>query len=134
MATDFVKPNGLAFSPDERRLYIADSGVSHDPGGPHHIRVFDVRDGKHLSGGDVFAQIDPGVPDGLRVDSAGHVWTSALDGVHTYAPDGTLLGKIKTPAMVSNLCFGGAKNNRLFITATDAVWAIYVAATGARRP
>jgi gluconolactonase len=130
VATDFVKPNGLAFSPDERLLYVADSGVSHDPVGPHHIRVFHV-DGKRLSGGEVFAEISPGLPDGLRVDSQGNVWTSARDGVHTYAPDGTLLGKIKVPAMVSNLCFGGPKRNRLFITATDAVWAIYVGVSGA---
>jgi gluconolactonase len=134
VATDFVKPNGLAFSPDERRLYIADSGVSHDPDGPHHIRVFSVHDGQRLGGGEVFAEISPGVPDGLRVDVEGNVWTSARDGVHTYAPDGTLLGKIKVPAMVSNLCFGGPKRNRLFITATDAVWSIFVGTSGAQRP
>jgi gluconolactonase len=134
VATDFVKPNGLCFSPDESRLYVADSGVSHDPDGPHHIRSFRVEGGKRLSGGEVFVEVSPGVPDGFRVDREGNVWTSARDGVHTYAPDGTLLGKIRTPAMVSNLCFGGPKRNRLFITATDAVWAIYVAATGAQHP
>lgn len=134
VATDFVKPNGLAFSPDERRLYIADSGQTHDPGGPHHIRVFDVRDGKHLGGGRVFAEISPGVPDGLRLDTTGNVWTSARDGIHTYGADGTLLGKLKLPAPVANLCFGGEKRDHLFITATDSVWTVPVRANGAQRP
>ena len=134
VATDFVKPNGLAFSPDESLLYVADSGLTHDPDGPHHIRVFEVRDGKRLSRGRVFAEVSPGVPDGLRLDSDGNVWTSARDGVHTYAPDGTLLGKIKLPAAVANLCFGGPERNRLYITATDTVWEVSVTARGVRTP
>jgi gluconolactonase len=133
MATDFVKPNGLAFSPDARRLYVADSGRTHDPAGPHHVRVFSVDGFKRLSGGEIFAEIAPGVPDGLRVDIEGNVWISAGDGIHTYAPDGTLLGKVHLPATVSNLCFGGSRHNRLFVTATDAVWAIAVNIKGAMR-
>ena len=134
VATDFVKPNGLAFSPDESLLYVADSGLTHDPDGPHHIRAFRVEECRRLVGGRVFAEIAPGVPDGLRLDTAGNVWTSAGDGVHTYAPDGTLLGKIRLPAAVANLCFGGPDRDRLYITATDTVWEIRVAAQGAQQP
>lgn len=133
VATDFVKPNGLAFSPDESRLYIADSGLSHDADGPHHIRVFDV-EGATLTNGRVFAEITPGVPDGMRLDVDGNLWTSAADGVHCYTPQGDLIGKIHTPRPVANLTFGGPKRNRLFICATDALHSIYVAANGAQRP
>jgi gluconolactonase len=131
---DFVKPNGLAFSPDESILYVSDSGLSHDPAGPHHIRAFDVADGHKLSNGRVFAEISPGVPDGFRCDTDGNVWTSAQNGVHCYAPDGTLLGRIKIPTMVANLTFGGERRNRLFITATNALYSVFVAARGAQTP
>lgn len=134
VAADFERPNGLAFSPDESRLYIADTGLTHREGGPHHIRVFDVVDGKTLRGGEVFASIDPGLADGFRVDDQGNIWTSAGDGVHCYAPDGTLLGKILVPEVVSNVVFGGPRGNRLFITATTSVYAVYLAVNGARRP
>lgn len=130
MIDDFVKPNGLAFSADEERLYVADSGLSHDPDGPHHIRVFDVDGDGGLRGGAVFAEIDAGVPDGLRVDSQGHVWTSTADGVSCYAPDGALLGEIRVPEKTANLCFGGPKRNRMFITASTSVYAIYLGVTG----
>ncbi len=131
---DFVKPNGLAFSPDERILYIADSGVSHDPDGPHHIRAFDVIDGKRLKNGRVFAVVGPGLPDGFRSDVRGNIWTSTQNGVQCWAPDGTLLGRIKIPEMVANLTFGGPKRNRLFITATTSLYAVYVGITGAQVP
>lgn len=135
MASDFLQPNGLAFSPDERRLYVADSGASHAPEAPRHILVFDVAEGgRSLSKGRVFATIDKGVPDGMRVDMAGNVWSSAADGVHCFAPDGTLLGKILVPQVVSNLAFGGPRRNRLFITATKSLYSIYTATTGAQRP
>jgi gluconolactonase len=134
VADDFVKPNGLAFSPDESLLYIADSGFSHDPMAPHHIRVFEVSKGRTLRKGRVFAEIGPGLPDGFRLDLDGNVWTSAKDGVHCYAPDGTVLGKIRIPEMVANLTFGGPKRNRLFITATTSLYAVYVATTGAQAP
>ncbi|MBA3446127.1 MAG: SMP-30/gluconolactonase/LRE family protein [Pseudaminobacter sp.] len=134
VADDFVKPNGLAFSPDESRLFIADSGASHDPDGPHHIRGFRVGADNRLGDGSVFAEISPGVPDGFRFDSEGNLWTSAKDGILCIAPSGDVLGKIRLPTMVSNLTFGGARRNRLFITATDRLLAVYVAATGAQRP
>jgi gluconolactonase len=134
VADDFVKPNGLAFSPDERFLYIADSGFSHDPGGPHHIRRFEVRDDGTLAGGEVFCEVSPGLPDGFRFDIHGNLWSSARDGVHCFSPEGHLLGKIILPTMVSNLTFGGAKKNRLFITATDRLFSVYVATTGAQSP
>lgn len=134
VATDFAKPNGLAFSPDESILYIADSGLSHDPDGPHHIRAFDVTPGNRLENGRVFCEVSPGVPDGFRVDDRGNVWTSCRDGVLCYAPDGTALGKIRIPQMVANLTFGGPMRNRLFITATKSLYAVYVATNGAQRP
>ena len=131
---DFNKPNGIAFSPDESRLYVVDTGRSHSPEGEHHIRLFFVDTHGRLSGGEVFAEVSPGIPDGLRVDVAGNIWTSAQDGVHCYAPDGVCLGKILVPEPVSNLTFGGPKRNRLFITATTSLYAVYVATTGAQRP
>jgi gluconolactonase len=82
----------------------------------------------------VFAKVSPGVPDGLRCDIEGNVWTSAQDGVHCYAADGTLLGRIKIPTMVSNLTFGGPKRNRLFITATNALYSVFLATSGAQMP
>lgn len=134
VADDFVKPNGLAFSPDESRLFIADSGFSHDPDGPHHIRVFDVSPGNSLSGGEVFVEVFPGVPDGFRFDDEGNLWSSAQDGVRVFCPSGTPLGRIRLPTMVSNLTFGGPKRNRLFITATDRLCALYVGVSGVQRP
>ena len=133
VADDFAQPNGLVFSPDETKLYIADSAFSHDPSFPRHIRVFDVSGGK-LSNGRVFAHIDTGLPDGIRIDVEGNLWSSAGDGVHCFAPDGTRLGKIFVPETVANLTFGGPMRNRLFITATSSLYSIYVAATGAQRP
>ncbi|MCY1667268.1 SMP-30/gluconolactonase/LRE family protein [Rhizobium sp. SL86] len=134
MVDDFGQPNGLAFSPDENLLYVADSASSHDETWPSHIRVFDVEDGTRLANGRVFAVIDKGLPDGFRVDLAGNVWTSAGDGVHCFAPDGMLLGKILVPQTVANLTFGGPRRNRLFITATTSLYAVYLATTGAQRP
>ena len=133
VADDFAQPNGLVFSPDETKLYIADSAFSHDPSFPRHIRLFDVSGGK-LSNGRVFAHIDTGLPDGIRIDVEGNLWSSAGDGVHCFAPDGTRLGKIFVPETVANLTFGGPMRNRLFITATSSLYSIYVAATGAQRP
>ncbi|RCS22992.1 SMP-30/gluconolactonase/LRE family protein [Phyllobacterium salinisoli] len=131
---DFVQPNGLAFSPDEAKLYIADSSGGSNDTLPRHIRVFDVGDSGRLSNGRVFCTIDKGAPDGMRVDTSGNVWTSAGDGVHCFAPYGTLLGKILIPQVVANLTFGGPRRNRLFITATKSVYSVYVTATGAQLP
>ena len=131
VAEDFVRPNGLAFSPDEKTLYVADSSVTHDPAGNHHIRAFDVIEGRRLAKGRVFTEISPGFPDGFRCDTQGNVWCSSGDGVQVFAPDGTRLGKILVPEHVSNLCFGGPKKNRLFITATTSLYSLYVNANGA---
>jgi gluconolactonase len=129
---DFGQPNGLAFSPDESKLYVADSAFSHDPQWPRHIRVFDVSADGNLGISRVFASVDAGLPDGFRVDVDGNVWTSAGDGVHCFAPDGTLLGKILVPQGVANVTFGGPRRNRLFITATKSLYAVYTATTGAQ--
>jgi len=129
--TDFGQPNGLAFSPDETKLYVADSASSHDIKAPRHIRVFDVVDGRRLSNGRIFCSLDNGLPDGFRVDVKGNVWTSAGDGVHCFSPDGVLLGKILVPQTVANLTFGGPRRNRLFITATKSLYSVFVATNGA---
>lgn len=134
VADDFVKPNGLAFSEDEKILYIADSGRSHDPDGPHHIRALDVADDNTLSNSRVFCEVNPGVPDGFRVDVQGNVWTSCGDGVICFAKDGTALGKINIPQIVANLTFGGPKRNRLFIAANKSLYAVYVATSGVQVP
>jgi gluconolactonase len=134
-ATDFVKPNGLAFSPDEKLLYIADTGFSHVKNGPRHIRVAEVgADGRSLGPARLFAESTAGLFDGFRVDTKGHIWTSAADGVHVYAPEATLIGKIKIPEVVANVCFGGPKGNRLYVCATSSLYAIYVNARGASWP
>ena len=108
---------------------MSDTGLSHDPNGPHHIRVFNTtQDG--LTGGSVFAEIEHGVSDGFRVDLEDNLWTSTGRGVSCYDSNGVLLGEIRIPEVVSNLCFGGAKRNRLFITATTSLYALYVGAVG----
>ncbi|MSQ08170.1 MAG: SMP-30/gluconolactonase/LRE family protein [Dehalococcoidia bacterium] len=134
VADDFDKPNGLAFSPDEKRLYIADTGASHTKDGPHHIRVFDVANGEKLSGGRMFADINPGFADGLRVDSDGNVWTSAGDGIHVFTPQSELIGKVLVPEPQANLVFGGPKKDTLYITATTSLYTIRVNARGDQKP
>lgn len=130
VATDFVKPNGLAFSPDESLLYIADTGATHVENGPRHIRVFDVADNGTLSGGRVFAECSVGLFDGFRVDLDGNIWTSTGEGVHCFSPDGDLIGKILTGEVVANVEFGGPKRNRLFICATTSLRAVFVNTRG----
>ncbi len=135
VASDFVQPNGLAFSPDESLLYIVDTGATHVDGGPHHVRRFRVgSDGASLSGGEVFATCPMGLYDGLRTDVHGNLWLSAGDGVHCHASDGTLLGKILVPEAAANVCFGGSKLNRLFICATTSLYAVYLNTRAAGRP
>lgn len=131
MITDFTQPNGLAFSADESVLYVAESGSSHDAGVPSVIRSFKLDDTGRILSDDVFATIDRGLPDGMRVDTAGNLWSSASDGIHCFHPDGTRLGKILVPEVVSNLCFGGVRGNRLLITATTSVYEIAVNARSA---
>jgi gluconolactonase len=129
VADDFVRPNGLAFSADERRLYIVDTATR-----PSHIRLFEVADDGALSGGDVFGVCDAGVYDGVRIDEAGRVWVAAHDGLHCFDADGTLIGKLRIPEVTSNLTFGGPKRNHLFITASSSVYAIRVNFNGAPYP
>lgn len=138
VADSFNKPNGLAFSPDESVLYIGDSGANQEPNSyhvnlPHHILAFDVREGRHLANGRLFAVTTPGFPDGIKVDAAGRVYASAFSGVQVFNPPGDLIGEIRLPGAV-NFTFGGPENNILFIMADTAIWAAILQATGAGRP
>ena len=126
VAKDFVRPNGLAFSSDETQLYIVDTRQ-------RHIRRFEVA-GDSLSGGEVFATCDAGSFDGIRLDDAGRIWAAAHDGLHCFDPDGSLLGKLHLPEIVSNLTFGGQKGNDLFITATSSVYSLRLNCCGIRYP
>ena len=128
---ELERPNGLCFSPDYEKLYVADTGS------PKNIIVFDVMDSERLENKKVFADMSPGTADGLRCDTDGNVWAGAgwvgegFDGVHVFAPDGTLIGKIHLPEICANLCFGGVKRNRLFMTASQSLYSVYVEAQGA---
>ncbi len=135
VADSFDKPNGLAFSPDERTLYVGDSGANHEPGSydprrPHRIVAFDVVDGRRLERPRLLAVTVPGFPDGIKVDGEGRVYASAASGVQVFDASGTLLGEIVLPGAV-NLTFGGPERNVLFITADTAIWAAVLAAKGA---
>ena len=123
VAEDFDQPNGLCFSPDEKRLYIADSGK------PHAVRTFDVGPGNTLTGSRVFCVIEKGVPDGMRCDRDGNLWSTAGDGVYVYNPAGERLGKIFVPETPANLCFGGKEGNDLYLTAQKSLYRIKVIAT-----
>lgn len=138
---EIFKPNGLCFSPDYKKLYVADTGSSHYPDAPKNIKVWDVVDGKKLAGGREFASMEldgkAGFADGIRADVDGNIWSSAgwvgdgYDGVHIFAPDGTRIGQIRLPEICSNVCFGGRKRNRLFMTASQSLYAVYVETQGA---
>ena len=139
---DFVQPNGIALSPDEKRLYVIDTGLTEGPGNPAHIRVFDVDiDSGKVSNGKVFADsFAPGFTDGMRCDVDGNVWCSMgwadpkEDGVRCYSPQGDLLGKIHIPETVANLTFGGLLRNRLYICGSTSLYACYVNTQGALKP
>lgn len=142
MVTDEIfKPNGLCFSPDYKKLYIADTGASHYDNAPKNIKVWDVVDGVRLANGREFASMEldgkAGFADGIRADVDGNVWASAgwvgdgYDGVHIFAPDGDRIGQIRLPEICSNVCFGGRKRNRLFMTASQSLYAVYVETQGA---
>jgi gluconolactonase len=140
VASDMDKPNGLCFSPDEKKLYIADTGAPKQPSDPRPIRVYDVVDGVRLKNGRQFANLSPASSDGIRCDIDGNVWSAAgwagegFNGVHVFAPDGTLIGKIHLPETCANLCFGGAKRNRLFMVASQSLYSVYVETQGAQTP
>lgn len=130
--TDMACPNGLAFSPDESRLYVADTGRAFHSD-PQHILSFDMGTGRPAKGS-LFHRIAPGCADGIRVDDEGNIWSSAGDGVHCIAPDGHLMGKVLVPEVVSNLCFGGRAKSRLFITATTGLYSVVLNRKGAQWP
>ena len=135
VATDFDGPNGLAFSPDEQLLYVAESGAPGVPEPRQYIRRFQVKsDGRSLSGGEIFHKISPGWADGFRVDEHGNLWCGAADGVHVIAPDGVLIGKVLVPKRVSNLCFGDRYGSRLFLCASTAIYSLFTATRGATWP
>jgi gluconolactonase len=140
VADGFDKPNGLAFSPGERTLYITDSGANQEPGSydvrrPHRIVAFDVHDGSHLGPGRLFAVTTPGFPDGIKVDRAGHVYASSFSGVQVFSPAGHLIGQISLPGAV-NFTFGGPAGDVLLITTDTAIWAAVLnpAAGAGQRP
>jgi gluconolactonase len=140
VADDMIKPNGLCFSPDEKKLYVVDTGEPRHPGDPHPIRVYDVEDNVRLKNGKLFVNMAPGSSDGIRCDVDGNVWSAAgwgpaeYNGVHVFAPDGALIGKIHLPETCANICFGGEKKNRLFMAASQSLYAVYVNTRGAQTP
>jgi gluconolactonase len=129
---DMERPNGLCFSPDEKRLYVVDT-----PGGTKTTHVYDVvDDGTKLANGRVFFDATPGYADGIRCDTEGNVWAGFSggedqDGVAVFAPDGKLIGRILLPERCANLCFGSLKRNRLFMAASQSIYSLYVEAQGA---
>jgi gluconolactonase len=138
VADSFNKPNGLAFSPDESILYINDSAAiqgpgSYVPGLPHHLRAFDVVGGRHLSNDRLFAVVTPGIPDGLKVDAAGNVYSSSASGLQVFDRCGDLIGEILAPG-VANFCFGGPDRNVLLLMADTVIYQVRIAARGAQRP
>jgi len=134
VASSLQEPNGLAFAPDESKLYVSDTSSAQGRGDHHHVFVFDVVDGTQLAKGRVFASIAPGVPDGFRLDTMGNLYISSADSIQVYAPDGRRLGRIAVPEKVGNCTFGGPDSNRLFIVASASLYAITLNARGAMRP
>jgi gluconolactonase len=132
VADDFIRPNGIAFSLDEKRLFIVDSAGGRDPGLPKHIRVFDVDDKGGLSNGRQFADCTSGRFDGMRLDDAGRLWAAADDGVHCLDQNGMLIGRILIPEICSNVCFGGPKRNYLFICAATSLYGVLLPVNGAK--
>jgi gluconolactonase len=138
---EIFKPNGLCFSPDYKMLYVADTGASHYPDAPKNIKVWDVVNGERLANGREFTSMEyqgkAGFADGIRADVDGNIWASAgwvgdgYDGVHIFAPNGERIGLIKLPEICSNVCFGGSKRNRLFMTGSQSLYAVYVETQGA---
>jgi gluconolactonase len=146
MVTDAMfKPNGLCFSPDYKKLYIAETGASHYPAAPRHIMMFEIVNGEKLRNGKEFTSMKmkmkdrevAGFADGIRADADGNIWAGAgwvgpgYDGVHVFTADGERIGQILLPEICANLCFGGAKRNHLFMAAGQSLYAVYVEVQGA---
>ena len=134
VADDFDGPNGLCFSPDEKKLYVAETGTLFAEPPRQYIRVFDVADDGSLSGGDIFHKVSPGNADGFRCDEHGNVWSSAGDGVHCISPRGELLGKVLVPTLTANVAFGDRYRSRLFICAGHSLYSIFLSVRGATWP
>ena len=133
ITNQMVKPNGLCFNKIESKLYVSDTGGSHVEGGPRNIYSFDLTGDTVASASpELFAECSNGLFDGFRIDSEDRIWTSAADGVHCYNSVGVLIGKIKIPEIVSNVCFGGERLNRLFIMGTTSLYSAYLAVNGIR--
>ena len=122
VSKDFVRPNGIAFSHDEKKLYISDTGGSHNPQGPHHIKVFDLDENDNLVNGKIFYNFEPFFSDGFRIDIDGNVWTSAGRGIKCLNSNSDVIGQLLLPELVSNLEFGGSEGNELFVTATTTIY------------
>jgi gluconolactonase len=129
VSADIYRPNGLCFSPDEKTLYVSDSSDRH-----HLVYALDMQRDDTAMNPRVFAVMPAGVPDGMRVDTEGRLYVAGLDGVYVYLPNGTLLGKLLVPEMVTNLCFGGDERHTLFITATTSLYVIELKTTGLQKP
>lgn len=128
---EFDKPNGLTFSFDESVLYISDTGRTHGEFRPHHVMAFDVS-GKTIINPSIFAEVNPYVPDGMRLDIAGNLYVTAGDGIQVFNPAGEILGKIHTPEAAANCSFGMTDNQSLFIAAGSSIWRISLNTAGAR--
>ncbi|MEL6435312.1 MAG: SMP-30/gluconolactonase/LRE family protein [Pseudomonadota bacterium] len=133
MVTDLHCPNGLAFSPDEATLYVADTGRMFGTD-PQQLYAYDMGSDGRPSNGSAFFKVDAGISDGFRLDGDGNIWSSAGDGVHCISPDGRLLGKILVPEVVSNVCFGGRAKHQLFITASTSIYTIHLNRRGVQTP
>jgi gluconolactonase len=145
VADDIFKPNGICFSPDYKKLYVADTGASHYEQAPRNIKVWDVVGEKSLKNGREFASMKlkmkdgefAGFADGIRADTDGNIWAAAgwvgagYDGVHIFSPEGQRIGQILLPEICANICFGGTKRNRLFMAASQSLYAVYLEAQGA---
>ncbi|MBI3210198.1 MAG: SMP-30/gluconolactonase/LRE family protein [Candidatus Solibacter usitatus] len=141
VSDEMYKPNGLCFSPDYKKVYVAETGSTHYPDAPKNVAVFDLADGK-LRNKKQFCSMDlpgkgAGLADGIRTDTDGNLWVGAgwvgegYDGVHIFAPDGKRIGQIHLPEICANLCFGGTKRNRLFMCGSQSLYAVYTEAIGA---
>ena len=134
---EIFKPNGLCFSPDYKKLYIADTGATHYPKAPRNIKVWDVADAKTLKGGKEFCSMGKGLADGIRADANGNIYAAAgwvgagYDGVQIFAPDGKMIGQIHLPEICANVCFGGTRRNRLFMCGSQSMYAVYLETRGA---